>query len=64
MAELNVLEITITCLLGYPMTEGYVTPNGIGSMPVTIAVNGAWIWSVLKLKPNTNGLKEKWEVKC
>ena len=37
--------------------------NGIGSMPEIIAANVAWIWSVLKLNKNMNGLKQKWEVR-
>ena len=46
MEELNDMEITIICLLGYPMMLEFVMPNGIGSMPEIIAENVVWIWSV------------------
>lgn len=34
-------------------------PTGIGSTPEIIAVNDAWIWSVLSLKMSTNGSRDK-----
>ena len=62
MEELNDMDLTIICFLGYPMMLECVMPNGIGSMPEIIAENVVWIWSVQKLPMNMNGSREKWEV--
>ena len=57
--ELNVTEITTIYFHGNPMIKELPMPNGIGSMLVTIVENVAWIWSVSKLKMNTNGLNKE-----
>ena len=57
--ELNVTEITTICFHGNPVIKELPMPNGIGSMLVTIVENVAWIWSVSKLKMNTNGLNKE-----
>ena len=57
--ELNVTEITTIYFHGNPVIQELPMPNGIGSMLVTIVENVAWIWSVSKLKMNTNGLNKE-----